>query len=125
MSIESLDEFTLAFIEAALWSTTCGGVPLDQNYSVEDIDPRSLAALVKDCAAFQAHPAYLAMLEADEAIMPMIGNSSRAQLAGFDFWLTRCRYSVGFWDGKWHEPHGSALDKLAKSFPALGGKRDG
>ena len=45
---EQLDDFTRAYIEAALWSsnddaTPSGGEPLDGNYGIEDIDPDTLA----------------------------------------------------------------------------------
>ena len=44
---QQLDAFTLAYIEAALWSsnddsTPQGGEPLDANYGIKDIDPDTL-----------------------------------------------------------------------------------
>ena len=41
---DNLDDFTLAFLEAALWSSIDdGGEPLDNEHSIADIDPGSLA----------------------------------------------------------------------------------
>jgi len=53
-----LDDFTLAYIEAALWSsnddsTPQGGEPLDANYGIDDIDPDTLAEMIEDCQRFQ------------------------------------------------------------------------
>ena len=53
---QQLDEFTLAYVEAALWSsnddsTPQGGEPLDANYGIDDIDPDTLAAMIEDCRA--------------------------------------------------------------------------
>ena len=44
-----MDDFTLAYIEAALWSTNDqsneqGGEPLDKNYTIDDIDAAALAS---------------------------------------------------------------------------------
>ena len=55
---QQLDDFTLAYIEAALWSsnddsTPQGGEPLDANYGIDDIDPDTLAAMIEDCRRFQ------------------------------------------------------------------------
>jgi len=36
--------------------------------------------------------------------------------AAHDFILTRNGHGTGFWDGNWHEPWGSKLTELAKSF---------
>lgn len=90
--IASLDDFTLAYIECALWSSTdesneSGGNPLDQNYEIEDIALKTLREMIEDCRCFQAfHSAeYLAGGWTDEQ-------------AGHDFWLTRNRHGAGFWD---------------------------
>lgn len=85
-----LDTFTLAYVRAALWSSTDesrddGGDPLDSNYCVEDIDADTLAAMVADCAAFQdAQSSDLAEIDDEQA--------------GHDYWLTRNGHGCGFWD---------------------------
>jgi hypothetical protein len=56
---ESLDDFTLAYIEAALFSTNDDrGEPLDRNYTVEDIADQALSRMIEDCAAFQSRDAW-------------------------------------------------------------------
>jgi hypothetical protein len=118
----SLDLFTAAYVECALWSSTdngyrgknhpdndpdgenTGGDPLDKNYSVDDIAPETLAEMIADCAAFQkAH-------EGDIA-----GGLSRPR-AGHDFWLTRNGHGCGFWDGDWPEPQATRLTEAAEAF---------
>lgn len=73
-----------------------------------DLAPATLAAILSDCAAFQASRAWADAMEdfsgCDEAN------------GGHDFWLTRNGHGAGFWDGAWHEPHASALTKAAKAF---------
>jgi hypothetical protein len=119
----TLDAFTLAYIEAALWSSNdnsdpeTGGDPLDANYSAEDIAPETLSAIVADCAKFQASPAFqAAMADTRNICARGTGQYSVDEQAGHDFWLTRNGHGAGFWDGDWLEPHETALDALAKSF---------
>ena len=116
----TLDEFTTAYIEAALWvSNDDSGEPLDKNYSVDDIAADTLAAIVNDCAKFQFSPEWQAVLSAeDDARTPrrQKHGCSIEGSAGHDFWLTRCGHGAGFWDGDWIEPHATALDKLSESF---------
>ena len=87
-----VDEFTAAYIECALWSSTdnaddSGGSPLDENYGPEDLDLSTLDGMIKDCADFQeSEAADLAAYRQD------------AGQAGHDFWLTRNRHGAGFWD---------------------------
>ena len=89
MNLHELDDFTLAYLECALWSSTDnsrddGGDPLDDNYGAEDMAPECLAQAVEDCRAFQAdYGSHFEGLDAQ---------------AGHDFWLTRNRHGAGFWD---------------------------
>lgn len=102
-----MDEFTRAYIECALWSSTdCsddnGGKPLDENYGIDDIAPETLAQIEEDCAAFQRdHAADIATRR----------NGDSA--AGHDFWLTRNGHGAGFWDGDWPEDVGKRLTDAA------------
>ena len=105
--MDNLDEFTQAYIECALWSTNdesdaSGGVPMDSNYWIEDIDPATLTKMVTDCQQFQA--------EHREDICDDVEG------AGHDFWLTRNGHRAGFWDGDWPEPQGERLTKSSESF---------
>ena len=120
-----LDAFTLACIEAALWSSNdesdeSGGNPLDQNYGLEDIAPEALERLADECKRFQSSPEWLAALEDESGDARSDRRQgygcSVEQSAGHDFWLTRCGHGAGFWDGDWREPHASALTELSKKF---------
>jgi hypothetical protein len=111
-----LDEFTKAYIEAALFSTNdesdeAGGDPLDDNYGVEHIDSETLASIVADCALFQEY--YKEWMTEDFCTY---SRCSALEYAGHDFWLTRCGHGAGFWDGDWKEPAETILTEGAKSF---------
>lgn len=97
---DDLDEFTRAYIEAALWSSNDntddqGGDPLDQNYDIEDIDEKTLATMVEDCKNFQEQ--YSSEIVAAPRVSKS-GEYSNLEMAGHDFWLTRNRHGVGFWE---------------------------
>jgi hypothetical protein len=106
MTADDLDLFTMAYIDAMLWSSDDDdGHQLDANHSAHDIDPDCLAAIVADCQAFQAKfgPDFLeaACLTRTDAI----------EQAGHDFWLTRAGHGVGFWEtSDWSEEAGAAMD---------------
>jgi hypothetical protein len=105
--LKSLDEFTQAYIEAALWSSTDqsddqGGEPLDKNYSVEDIAEESMKKIREDCVKFQEKHADLI--------------SEDLSRAGHDFWLTRARHGAGYWDGDWPEEAGKTLTEAAHTY---------
>jgi hypothetical protein len=102
-----MDQFTEAYITAALWSstdesTTQGGEPLDANYTAADIASETLERIKADCAMFQAENA--------EDI------AADLERAGHDFWLTRCHSGAGYWDGDWPEPAASRLTDAAHRF---------
>jgi uncharacterized protein YaeQ len=99
-----MDDFTAAYIEAALWSsndesTPQGGEPLDANFTVAEIASDTLETMMTDCARFQA-----------ENTEDIAADSERA---GHDYWLTRCHHGAGFWDGDWPEPAASRLTDAA------------
>jgi hypothetical protein len=96
-----LDQFTTAYIEAALWSSTDDGEPLDALYGLDDIAPQTLAAMIADCQAFQA-------AHWDDI-------ADNLSLAGHDFWLTRCGHGAGYWDGDWPES-GERLTAASHAF---------
>jgi len=112
-----LDDFTLAYVECALWSSNdesdeTGGEPLDSNYGLDDIAPATLSMMRADCAKFQ---------EACGDHFISDNHKSRFdcdidEQAGHDFWLTRNGHGAGFWDGDWVEPAASILDKSSKTF---------
>ncbi len=90
--IDSLDDFTRAYIECALWSSTDMnadgdmGDSLETEYSVDDIALPTLREIIRECREFQKyHSATYAADWTDEQ-------------AGYDFWLTRNGHGAGFWD---------------------------
>lgn len=109
----SLDSFTRAYIEAALWSSTDdNGSPLDANYNVTDIEPETLAKMAADCARFQQDNAQWITEESRK----FASEWSTDELAGHDFWLTRNGHGAGFWDGDWMPFAGDALTKSSETF---------
>lgn len=107
--LDSLDEFTTAYIECALWSTydnsnESGGEPLDANYGPEDIAPATLARMVDDCNVFRL---------TEGALLAKAGTDAQN---GHDFWLTREGHGAGFWD----RGYGTVGDKLTKVCKAYG-----
>jgi hypothetical protein len=111
MTATKMDEFTLAYLEAALWSSTDDNDdPLDRNYSVEDIAPESLAAIAADCAKWLADNA--ALLE--RADYGRRGSEyGHLACAGHDYWLTRNGHGAGFWDRDFTDP--TVGDELSES----------
>jgi len=88
----TLDTFTKAYIEAALWTSTDestpeGGEPMDANYGITDLAPETLERIKADCASFQGQH--------------LEDNHDDVAQAGHDFWLTRNGHGAGFWDGDW------------------------
>lgn len=110
-----MDDFTLAYIECALWATNDesneqGGEPLDANYSISDLAPETLEAMIADCAAFQKANA------ADVAAGPDGHDYDRYERAGHDFWLTRNHHGAGFWDGDYPEEIGERLTAASHAY---------
>lgn len=103
----AVDEFTKAYVEAALSTTTdestpSGGVPLDRDHGPDDIAAETLALMEADCRKFQeAH--------ADDIAADM-------GLAGYHFWLTRCGHGTGFWNGMWPDEVGERLTEASHKY---------
>ena len=102
-----IDTFTRAYVECALWSSTDestpqGGEPMDQNYTITNIDPDTLAAMIQDCQKFQEENAADIAFERDRA--------------GHDFWLTRTGHGSGVWDGDWPDDVGDRLTEASKKY---------
>lgn len=93
-----------AYVDAALFSSTDdNGIPLDQDYTVDDIDPATLRQMIADADGF--------VEKYGELIA--VGGGDYEQ-AGHDFWLTRNRHGAGFWDGDW--PNGDELTAAAHTY---------
>jgi len=113
--LDDLDDFTRQYMETALWSSTdestpAGGVPLDDNYEIDDIAQDTLDQMIKDCADFQQSEA------ADLALAYQHRGYDEGS-AGHDFWLTRNGHGAGFWD----RGLGAVGDRLSKASKAYGG----
>ena len=105
-----LDGFTRAYLECALWSShdesdECGGDPLDENYSTDDIALEALQSAIDDCLSFQAD-------NADDLAESGLSDEQ----AGHDFWLTRNGHGAGFWD----RGLGAVGDRLSKASKPYG-----
>lgn len=101
-----MDKFLTAYIVAALWSSTDGDKPLDDEKTISDLAPETLAKMKGACEKFQAENASdLAALDTEQA--------------GHDFWLTQNRHGAGFWDGDYEEKLGERLTNAAHKFPEM------
>jgi len=111
-----LDEMTHHYLIAALWSsTTDEGVPLDDMHSVDDITPESKARAFSDCLDFQ-HNNRALLKKYAARYTPHADAPTWQSQAGHDFWLTRNRHGVGFWD----RGMGALGDKLTEAAHAYG-----
>jgi hypothetical protein len=113
MTAIKLDDFTRAYITAALWAETDdAGEPLDSKYSPDDLAPETLQKIVTDCEKFQKDNA------ADLAAGPSktLRDCTSIEYAGHNFWLTRQGHGCGFWDGDWPEEAGERLTAASKKF---------
>lgn len=100
-----MDEFTAAYLEAALWSSTDDeGTPLDADTELAD---ETVAKFKADCALFQADNA---------ALLEQASKHQSTDRQGHDFWLTRNGHGAGFWDGDYPKKLGEALTKSSKTF---------
>lgn len=108
---ETLDDFTEAYITAALFAgTDDDGKPLDDEHDSSDIAPSALESIKADCKRFQAENAQWLT---DENLNSRL---TVAQQAGHDFLLTRNGFGAGFWDGGWADEAGEALSRASKAF---------
>lgn len=113
----NLDEFTQAYLEAALWSSTDSyDKPLDENYSIQDIAPDSLQKLVNLCKIFQEDNHQIL----DQCVDPEEGQSNyNYGQAGHDFWLTQNGHGAGFWDRELPGELGQQLTDAAKKWKEI------
>ena len=91
-----MNDFFLAYVEVALWSsndesTPEGGEPLDRNYGIDDIHPKTLERMMRDCNQFQS-------FNANDLTLYDHPQYNADELGGHDFWLTRNGHDAGFWD---------------------------
>lgn len=99
---------TDAYLECALWSSSWSAdedsepVNLDEDYSVEDVDPHTYGGLAVEVETF------IASEWAD------LHDLDPAQV-GHDFWLTRNGHGAGFWDRGLGE-RGDRLTKACRPY---------
>jgi hypothetical protein len=102
-----LDDFTLAYAATALWSSLdANDEPLDI-HGIDRLADSTRRAMREDCDGFRE-----LVREAGHEVL-LNAWSGRA---AHDFWLTRNRHGVGFWDGPYPEPGRQALTDIAHSF---------
>lgn len=108
--VATLDSFTRGYVDAALWSSTDGNdVPLDENYSISDIDEGSMQRFAADCAKFQEQN------EEDLNRLRFEFGIDRAN-QGHYFWLSRNRHGSSFQDPNNVGALGDRLTKAAQAF---------
>lgn len=114
----TLDAFTRAYLECALWSSNdnndpeTGGDPLGDTHTIEDITQDAIQAAIRDCSEFQD------MLECTLDDLYTNHGCDPSQ-AGHDFWLTRNGHGAGFWDRGYPQPHEGALVATSKAYGKL------
>lgn len=137
---QTLDTFTRAYIECALWSSTEYAFDIcpccEQRGRLSHYpEPEYLQeAVCADCGAKEiANPDpmdknYSAADIAPETMARIIADCAKFQAenshsiawaldrAGHDFWLTRNGHGAGFWDGDWAEPFATTLTDASKAF---------
>jgi hypothetical protein len=109
------DQFTQAYIECALWSSTDeDGDPLDGGW--HDLAPETKKEMEQDCADFQEVNADL--------LTRWYELGEREERAGHDFWLTRNGNGAGFWDRFYGDQEGTKLGKMLTKAAKFYGSRD-
>ena len=93
---EELEQFVMAYIEAALWSsndesTPDGGEPLDKNHTPSDVDKKTRTDMEVDCRRFITTN-YTDLITYDAS------EFTWAQMGGHEFWLSRNGHGTNFLD---------------------------
>lgn len=94
----TLDEFTLGFIYAALWSSTDQkGRPIDDHYNISDFSKNAIDIIIDDCSKFQTQ--YADLLNKFYTSARTDGfNKFTAEHAGHDYWMSRNGHTPLFWN---------------------------
>jgi hypothetical protein len=80
--------FVRAYVECALWASTDeDGSPLDYRFDVDDV--ANLTDVKRECASF---------VRSNLDTLATFCEAFDAEYAGHDFFLTRNRHGVGYWD---------------------------
>ena len=116
-----LDQFTLGYLECALWAMPSEGEPSDVDFvenpgdgvSIHELPLETLQIAKTVCERFQAENA--ALLEQAYAQGIRSGHEPHGS-AGHDFHLTRNGHGAGYWDGDYPKEIGDALTVAAKKY---------
>ncbi len=109
---KTVDAFTWAYIAAAFWTADDevkkkhSGEFAISVQDAERLDAESLQQMIDDCNKFRQIEK-----ESDSNALRYWTDKQ----AGHDFWLTRNRHGVGFWDRGYSEA-GEVLTSIARSF---------
>lgn len=108
LSPTDIDNFIIAYIECALWSSTNdAGDPLDDMYCIDDLSPEARLRIKEDCEDF---------IKSNTAdLLAYVAYGRTIAQAGHDYWLTRNRHGAGYWDRGLGEP-GERLSNAAKVY---------
>jgi hypothetical protein len=109
--MDKIDAFTKQYIETALWSSTYEkngneDVPMDRDFTIDDIYPECLQRMINDCEAFQESERKNGYSTIEKDL----------EQAGHDFWLTRNGHGAGFWDGDWGDEEGKRLTEVSHTY---------
>jgi len=115
-----LDDFTQGYVEALFRTSQmlvrgCR-IPMDA-YGFSDLAPETLALILKDCAAYQAHRAFDPLRD-----LPGVSGVESLRNAGREFWHVRSGqedYCHGFKPGDWPDFSAEPLNAAARAFPPL------
>jgi hypothetical protein len=114
-SFGKLDAFTQGYVEAMFFTECHSDNPELEHATVSDLAPCTLAAIVADCARFQAEQSALLAKAYELAETTLAGRCGPydAAAAGRDFWYTRNGHGTGFWDSGLGDT-GEALSKACR-----------
>jgi len=125
ITYDGLDEFTRAYLEAAIWASTHPDFQTDRatddtpetldEYAIIDFSQEALQSAIAECKRFQN--VCKDIIEDEENCINNRQCSSESY-AGHDFWLTRNGHGCGFWDGDW-PLYGDFLTELSTKFGEL------
>ena len=105
-----MTDYEKAYFTTALWSSNDNDDnPLDQEYSLDDLAPETIAQAKKDIDAF---------LKAIESQGLDTSEHDSDQIM-HDFWLTRNRHGAGFWDGDYEQDLGDKLTDISCSLGTI------
>lgn len=111
---EAIERARSSYIEAALWTSLDEAEPLEDSFSLSDIDPGVLVNAQDDLRRFMVtNRATIAAVRSDAEAG---GGHYGAEQTGHDFWLTRNSHGTGFWD----RGLGELCDRFAQSARAAG-----